>query len=120
MKNFVETPQAASLPAKIFKVMVREDSNELGLVVAYQTAQQEDFVVVKGEVKKFRNETEKLKFLFDTQMSGFTNFETCHGAFDIETVVLEELVRRQSERDQLLSQRKQNGVLATSSRTAIS
>ncbi len=97
--------------------MVRTDAHELGLVVAHHTPESEDNVIVKGEVKKFRNETEKLKFLYGIQRKGFTNFETCSGKFDIETVVLEELVRRQSERDRVLQERQRNGILATSTRT---
>ncbi len=97
--------------------MVREDANELGLVVAHSTSDEQDFVVVKGEVKKFRNETEKLKFLAETKAKGFSNFETCCGSFDIETVVLEELVRRQNERDRILQERQKNGLLATETRT---
>ena len=117
MKRTARSPSAVSLPAKIFKIMVRDDANELGLVVAYPTPESDDNVIVKGEVKKFSTETEKLKFLHGIQTKGFTNFENCTGRFDIETVVLEELVRRQAERDRILQERQKNGLLATSTRT---
>ena len=114
MKKVIEPTPAPNLPAKIFKVVVRDDANEIGMVVAYPaTKETDEQVIVRGEVKKFKNEKKKLEFLVYAQKQGFVNFETVTGAFDIERVVLEELVRRSRQRKADLQKKKQeNGILA--------
>lgn len=94
MKKFAKTPSAPFVPAKVFKIVVREDAHEVGLVVAYPVSEKQDQVIVRGELKKFPNEKAKLKFLANAEQRGFRNFETSTGKFDMESEVLEELVRR--------------------------
>lgn len=82
------------VPAKVFKIVVRDDANEIGLVVAYPVSEKQDQVIVRGELKKFTNEKAKLKFLANAERRGFKNFENRTDRLDMEAEVLEELVRR--------------------------
>lgn len=79
---------------RIFKIVVREDKNEVGLVVAYPSLKDEQEANVKGQIKTFPNEFSKLEFLVNAKEQGFKNFETTTGKIDIESMVLAELARR--------------------------
>jgi hypothetical protein len=86
---------------RIFKIIVREDKNEIGLVVAYPSLQNPEEANVKGQIKKFPNETSKLLFLANAKKQGFRNFESITGRIDVEEMVLSELARRSKmERDE--------------------
>ncbi|QQS59110.1 hypothetical protein IPN35_06025 [Candidatus Peregrinibacteria bacterium] len=80
---------------KIFKILVREDANELGMVFADSTKNHPQEARVRGETQQFNSETEKLRFLAKAHQKGFRNFETTRGDIDIERMVLAELARRQ-------------------------
>ncbi len=96
MSRFISASPAPAVPQpRIFKIVVREDANEVGMVVAYPVIGQQNEANVKGQIKSFGNETEKLRFLANAKEQGFRNFETTSGKLDVETIVLGELARRQ-------------------------
>jgi len=91
--------------ARIFKIVNRTDANEVGMVVAYPIPGQRYDANVKGQIKRFGNEKEKLEFLARAKSQGFRNFETRRGKVDSETMVLSELARRQKvEKEQEASE----------------
>ncbi len=96
MKKYISQLTAPPIPQpRIFKIAVRSDANELGLVVAYPILGGENEANVRGQTKIFRNETDKLTFLANARSQGFRNFETVIGRVDTEELVLKELARRQ-------------------------
>ncbi len=96
MKKFTTSSPTAVVPQpRIFKIMVRNDAHEVGIVVAYPTIENPDEANVKGQIKVFKNETDKLRFLANAKRQGFRNFENTRGKVDVETMVLAELARRQ-------------------------
>lgn len=80
---------------KIFKILVREDKNELGMVFADFDLNCPQKAHIRGETQQFPSETEKLRFLVSAHKHGFRNFETVRGTIDVEKMVLTELARRQ-------------------------
>lgn len=97
MSNTAKTTTKTPLPEpRIFKIVVREDAHEVGMVVAYPVDGKPEEATVKAQTKKFPSEESKLKFLMSAKDQGFRNFETTQGNIDTEGMILSELARRQS------------------------
>lgn len=96
-KGIQTTTQKQIIEPRIFQMTVRNDAHHIGLVVAYPMPDTTDTVKVKGQIKIFPNETEKLQYLSKAQKKGFRNFSTQNGKIDIENMILSELARRQNQ-----------------------
>jgi hypothetical protein len=97
MKKFAPKPPASVVPAKVFRIEVSENTNEIGLVVAYPSENDPAEATVKAQRKIFPNEKSKLRFLVNARKQGFRNFGTFRDTLDTEAMVLNELARRQQK-----------------------
>lgn len=87
MKKHFQKTTASPVPGRIFRVVVAEDRPEVGIVFGIPRG--ERTFSIRAEVKKFKNERQKLELLARFQRDGFRGFRKTNGKIDNEHIALE-------------------------------